>query len=429
MSASGRGRGVSEPGLLAVYATLTRLLEPALPSLLNWRARQGKEDSTRLQERLGHAGQSRPEGPLAWLHGASVGESLSLLPLAGRLRHDHPDATVLLTSGTMTSARLLAHRLPEGTLHQFAPLDTPQTAARFLKHWRPNLAVFVESEIWPNLLGRAKARGCKLILASGKLSEQSFKGWRRAPASARHLLQSFDLVLAQDGLSAGRLERLGAQVDGIADLKFGASPLPVDPDALERARQLLAGRTVILAASTHYGEDELILAAFRGAGLPQSVSLVIVPRHPERGDDLTRLARLRGFSTAQRSKHEALAGAQVIVADTLGELGLWYRLAQTAIVGGSLLSKSTGHNPLEAARLNCPVIAGPHLGNWRGVFDQLLKANAVVISPAEGLSDALRRDHRDPKVRLARARNAREYTLIADEAVLDGLGRISALLQ
>jgi 3-deoxy-D-manno-octulosonic-acid transferase len=269
------------PLSLALYRAATTALEPFAPLLLSRRAKAGKEDRARLHERLGRPKASRPEGRLVWLHGASVGESLSILPLVERLRAERPGVAVLVTSGTVTSAQLLARRLPAGAIHQFLPVDTPGGARRFLDHWRPDLAVFVESELWPNLLLTAKARGVKLALVSAKLSDKSFAGWRARPFAAWELFSGFDLILAQDGRAAERLASLGGTVAGEADLKFGAAPLPVDAAALASLRVRLSDRPVLLAASTHPGEDEIVLEAWRA--LPDRPRLVIVPRHTERG--------------------------------------------------------------------------------------------------------------------------------------------------
>jgi 3-deoxy-D-manno-octulosonic-acid transferase len=248
------------PNALNLYQVVTGVLEPVAPALLAHRARKGKEDLARLDERLGKSKALRPDGPLVWLHGASVGESLSILPLVERLRAEKPKVTVLVTSGTTTSAALLAKRLPPGALHQYVPVDAPGAARRFMAQWRPSLAVFVESELWPNLLLEAKAAGARLALVSAKLSDRSFASWSTRPQAAHRLLSLFDLILAQDARAQARFDALGGSVAGEADLKFGATPLPVDPAALavERERFQVAP---LLVASTHPGEDEIALDA------------------------------------------------------------------------------------------------------------------------------------------------------------------------
>lgn len=357
---------------LLAYGAATSLASPLASALLHGRARRGKEDPERLGERLGHPSRPRPTGVLAWLHGASVGESLSLLPLITAFAAERPEATVLVTSGTRTSAQLLANRLTPSVIHQFAPVDTPGAVRRFLDHWRPDLGVLVESELWPNLLLAARARGTRLALLSARLSRSSLRGWSRAPRSARRLLSGFDLILAKDEAAAAALRQLGAAVAGLADLKFGADPLPADPAALAQAKAEIGARPVILAASTHPGEDEIILDAFKPvAGHASAPLLVIVPRHPERGPAVAALAASRGLRVTLRSLGQQPAASAVYVADTLGELGLWFRLARLAIMGGGFVPGVGGHNPLEAARLSCPFASGPQVANWASAYADL----------------------------------------------------------
>ncbi|WP_369825093.1 3-deoxy-D-manno-octulosonic acid transferase [Caulobacter sp. B11] len=252
---------MSLPLSLALYRAATTALQPLVPILLKARAAKGKEDPARLNERLARPSRARPDGPLVWLHGASVGESLSILPLVERLRLERPEVAVLVTSGTLTSAALLAQRLPAGAIHQYAPVDTPAGARRFLDHWRPSLAVFVESELWPNLLLTAQARGVRLALVSAKLSDKSYRGWQARPMAAGRLFGGFDLILAQDGRAAERLSSLGGAVSGEADLKFGSAVLPIDALALSDLRALRDEAPLLLAASTHPGEEAMILDA------------------------------------------------------------------------------------------------------------------------------------------------------------------------
>ncbi len=364
---------------LAVYSGLTRIAAPLVPWLLQRRARRGKEDAGRLFERLGRASLARPAGKLVWLHGASVGETLSVLPLVEALLAAGPGLGVLVTSGTLASAELLAQRLPPGAVHQFAPVDTPAAAQGFVAHWRPDLAVFVESEIWPNLLSAARRMGAATALVSARLSDASIKGWRRFPAAARALFGGFDLVLTQDEDTAGALAALGARDDGRLNLKLVGEPLPADPAALGAARLAIGSRPVLLAASTHPGEDEALLEVFAWLkDRPDRPLLVLAPRHTGRGAVIAEVALAQGFRVARRAASEALdATTQVYVADTLGELGLWFRLAKVALICGSLVPRIGGHNPLEASRLGCPVASGRFVENWRGVYASLEAERAV----------------------------------------------------
>ena len=371
------------PLSLQLYRLATALAEPLAPMLLRGRARRGKEEAARIPERLGHASLPRPEGALAWLHGASVGESLSLVPLVHRLRRDRPDLTVLVTSGTVTSAEMMGRRLPQDVIHQYCPVDAPLAARRFMDHWRPDLVVFVESELWPNLLFTAKSHGARLALVSARMTEASAQNWRRTPGSARAMMAAFDLVMPQDEAAAVRLTSLGACDDGRLNLKYAGDALPVDEDALAALRAVVGDRPVLVAASTHMGEEEIVLDAFAPHMDHETKPLlVIVPRHPDRGDWVDDLVEARGFSVARRANGgEVARDVEVYVADTLGEMGLWLRLAHTALVGGSMVPGVGGHNPLEPIRLGCPALTGPHVASWQGVYDELVAEGAVQVTP------------------------------------------------
>ena len=393
------------PLSLTLYRAATGLLSPFIPGVLRGRARKGKEDPARLGERLGRPSAARPAGPLVWLHGASVGETVSLLPVVERLRRERPDLTVLVTSGTTTSAELLARRLPAGALHQYIPVDTPGASARFLDHWRPDLAVFVESELWPNLLLGAKARGAKLALISARITEESARGWARFPTLAKSLLGAFDLILPQDVRTGVRLKALGALLDGYANLKLVGEPLPADAAELARLRQAAGDRLIVTAASTHPGEEPLIASAVEKTG--RYPLLVIVPRHPARGPRLATELRAHNRTIALRSAGEPLtAETDVYVADTLGELGLFFRLGDVAVMGGSLVPDIGGHNPLEAARLDRPVVHGEHYANWIDVYGALGEGGVGCADEA-GLVVALDRLLADPDARRRVAATAR----------------------
>ena len=360
---------------LTFYALASRLDEPLAPALLRRRAAAGREDPSRLGERLGRAGRPRPEGPLVWLHGVSVGESLSLLALVEGLRARRPDLALLVTSGTRTSADLLARRLPAGVIHQYVPVDGPAAVRRFLDHWRPDLGVFAESEFWPNLILGARRRGTRLVLVSARITEGTARNWRRAPATARRLLSAFDLVLPQDGASARRLSGLGVACGRELNLKRAGSPLPCDPAELERLRGLAAGRPVILAASTHPGEETLVAGAAEGLG----ALLVLAPRHPDRGPEIA-----AALGAPRRSLGQS-PGPQdpVWVADTLGEMGLFFRLADIVIMGGSFPGGIGGHNPLEPARLGVPIVTGPDIANAADVYDEMFD-EACALAARDG---------------------------------------------
>ena len=415
---------------LKLYRLATGLAQHFAPALLEARAKRGKEDPERLPERLGKTVRSRPEGPLVWLHGASVGESLSLLPLVKSLGARRPDLTLLVTSGTVASAEMMAKRLPPEALHQFAPVDTPDAVERFLAHWRPALAIFVESELWPNLILEAKREGVKLALLSARLSEDSLQGWSKAPVSAAAVLSAFDLVMAQDDATAARLSSLGAGDSGRLNLKLAGDPLPADAFKFQTARNGAGKRPVLLAASTHPGEDEIVLDAYAGlAKRPDAPLLVIVPRHPVRGPDIVALAETRRLKAGRRADGAALGDAPVYVADTLGELGLWFRLAKAAFVGGSLVKGPGGHNPVEPARLSCPFVTGPYTDNWTLIFDLFRDVDAVAeANNAEALAHAFAAVLDRPEDAAAQAARARGVAEMQTGAVEEAVDRLVELL-
>jgi 3-deoxy-D-manno-octulosonic-acid transferase len=371
---------------LIVYRLLTRLLEPLAPRLLDARAKQGKEDPVRVDERLGLTTVARPAGDLVWLHGVSVGETLSLLPVVERIRRQRPDLAILVTSGTLTSAQLLAQRLPAGVIHQFAPVDAPGAVAAFLDHWQPSLAVFVESELWPNLILEARRRGVKLVLASARITEKTVEGWRRFPGAVRQILCAFDRILPQDETSAARLHSLGARIDGHVNLKLSGEAPPHDAAAFTRLSAAIGDRPVVVAASTHDGEEIAIVRALDK--LADRLCLILVPRHPARSADIATALTRDGYRFARRSQgHEPDRDTDLYLADTLGEMGLFLRLADVVVMGGSFsaaLEKPPvgGHNPLEPARLGKPAVTGPDMSNWATVTDALVEAGGLAIVQA-----------------------------------------------
>ncbi len=381
---------MSTPFLLQAYGLATRVLGPSARLLLQIRMRRGKEDAARIAERRGVAACARPAGRLAWLHGASVGETVSLLPLVERFVAR--GYFVLLTSGTATSARVMAARLPEGALHQFIPLDTPAYMARFFDHWRPDIALLAESELWPNLVLAAHARQIPLVLVNGRMSERSYRRWRNLPSSIRAILERFDLCLAQSPEDGERLRRLGApHVVVSGNLKFDVRLPAPDARARDDLLQAVRGRPIVVAASTHDGEELVVLAAhaLAAARIPELLT-IIVPRHPARGDAIATAARKAGHSVLQRSTGALpLADTQIYLADTMGELGLFYDIAPVALVGGSLV-RVGGHNPIEPAMQGVAILTGPHVRNFDAIYTSLISAGgAAQIVDARELAAAL----------------------------------------
>ena len=380
--------------LLRLYLAVSRRSGTFARRALERRRAEGKEDGERLAERTGEPGLPRPDGQLAWFHAASVGEAASLIELLRRLQQTRPELTCLVTTVTVTSAQFLADRLPETCIHQYAPMDVVPWVKRFLGHWRPDLAVWTESELWPAMLYETYAAGVPMLLINARISNRSFRRWRLFGGMARALLARFDRILAQDDLAGEQLALLGADPERMTvegSLKEGAAPLPYDEAERVRIARAFAGRPVWLAASTHPGEEEIALAAHGRArrALPM-LALILAPRHPGRGDALAEALRGKGCTVAQRSKGEAItADTDVYLADTLGEMGLWYRIASVSFVGGSLVDVG-GHNPFEPALLGSAIIHGPHVRNFIDGYRRLAQADAAVLARSEAeLAEAI----------------------------------------
>lgn len=393
-SSTGRVVELSVPDSLPLALRLYRLGcvfgSPLAFRLLTRRLKRGKEHPERMTERLGQASIARPAGPLVWVHGASVGEMLAVISLIERLRAQH--FAVLVTSGTVTSAALAEQRLPDGVLHQFVPLDAPRFVQRFLDHWRPSLALFVESDLWPNLICSCAARRIPMIVINGRLSERSFSRWRRVPGVIAALLKRFDLCLTQSAADAERYAKLGApRVSATGNLKLDLPAPPADDAVLGRLKQIVGKRPVVVAASTHPGEEAAVIGAHRRlrAKFPTLLT-IIVPRHPARGESIAEIAKSAGVAIALRSRRaQPMPDIGVYIADTLGELGLMYRLAPIAFMGGSLAHHG-GQNPIEAIRLGAAVIHGPHVWNFADIYASLDAAHgAEQVADKEALAARL----------------------------------------
>jgi 3-deoxy-D-manno-octulosonic-acid transferase len=359
------------PVSLSAYRLLTKAATPLANRLLKRRLAKGKELEQRIAERRGEAKIARPAGPLIWVHGASVGEMLAVLPLIERIKTR--GFGVLVTSGTVTSAALARQRLPHGAIHQFIPLDTPGFVDKFLDHWKPSLALFVESDLWPNLILSSSQRGVPMILLNGRLSERSFMRWQRMPRTIEALLQKFDLLLARTHTDASRFSELGApRLSVVGNLKLDVPQLPVDESKLKELANAITGRTVIAGASTHPGEEKTMIEvhARLKSQFPNLLTM-IVPRHPDRGAEIAEIAAARGLACAQRSQGKLPdRKTDIYIGDTLGELGIFYRLAPVVFMGGSLVHHG-GQNPIEAIKLGAAVLHGPFIANFAEIYAAL----------------------------------------------------------
>ena len=364
---------------LRLYRLISAAAMPVAPLLLARRLARGKEQRGRVSERRGEAGMARPDGGLIWLHAASVGELASVLPLIERI--SSRGVGVLVTTGTVTSSGLAEQRLPRGVLHQYVPVDVPFYVRRFLNHWQPDLALFVESDLWPNLMIETSRRGVPMILVNARLSENSFHRWRHLPRTIGNLLKRFDLCLAGTPDDALRLSDLGApRVITTGNLKLDVPAPSADTTQLGRLMDAIAGRPVIAAASTHAGEEDIVIAAHKrlSRNFPDLLTL-IAPRHPDRGPAIAEIATAAGLKVRLRSYGELPdATTGIYVADTMGELGLLYRVAPFVFVGGSLVPHG-GQNPIEAAKLGAAILHGPHVWNFAEIYAALDNAHGAEL--------------------------------------------------
>jgi 3-deoxy-D-manno-octulosonic-acid transferase len=370
-----------EPGLaLNAYRAGTSLLRPVVPVLLNMRGQNGKEDPTRRGERLGFAGRPRPDGQVVWIHAASVGETNAILPLIEGILAANPHVHVLLTTGTITSADIAARRLPARAIHQYVPLDVPQYVGRFLDHWKPAIAIFTESDIWPNLVLATSARHIPLVLVNARMSPRSINRWRRFAKFGRPLFSRFAAILAQNDNIARAVKRLGApNVITAGNIKIDSPAPPVDPAVKAKLKAAIGDRPVFLAASTHPGEDTVIAAAhsLMRRNL-EGLLTIIVPRHPERGGGLAASLGGLGLKTQLRSRAaDPAPETEIYIADTIGELGTFYSVAPVALIGGSLVEHG-GQNPIEAIRLGACVLTGPYTHNFRDAYASLYREKGAI---------------------------------------------------
>ncbi len=326
----------------------------------------------------------RPDGPLIWFHAASVGELLAVLELVRRLLEDRDDLHVLVTTGSVTSASVMADRLPDRAIHHYVPLDVKPFVTAFLDHWKPDVAIWTESELWPTLVVETHSRAIPMLLLNARMSKASHDKWRFARGMARSLLGRFRMALVQDDLTMVYLRRLGMPPDRMkvmGTLKEGAAALPCREDDRVEMAGILAGRPVWLAASTHEGEERMVLQAHKLAmRFSPRLLLILVPRHPERGDEIASLLQAENWRFTRRAADEVpVDEASVYLADTMGELGLWYRLSPISFVGGSLVAIG-GHNPFEPAALGSAILHGPYVTNFVDIYDRLREGGAAQLA-------------------------------------------------
>lgn len=412
------------------YTLLGILLFPLVRHWLHRRAVRGKENVARMPERFGYAATPRPVGKLVWLHAASVGEAQSIFTLARQLLQQHPELHLLITTGTVTSAQLVAQQLLPRTIHQFVPVDLYPVVRRFLQHWQPDLVLWVESEFWPQMVWQVQDRKIPALLINARISQKTTQNWQRFPRTIRSILATFSAIYAGSAEDAAHLKTLGAQyIIDAGNLKFDAAPLSVDQTALAQLTSMIGGRHVWVAASTHAGEETQIITVHQHLlqSFPQLLT-IIVPRHAVRGDEIAELLQSQSIPFAQRSKQQPIAPeTSIYLADTMGELGLFYALSDVIFIGGSLIAHG-GHNPLEAAKLNCAILTGPYTHNFTAMMQQFIAAKAIrVVADANALEAELRlllTDHVARQYLQQQAQHFVQHAQGATSAILQHIDRL-----
>ena len=409
---------------IGIYNTLIRVLYPVvIRSYIQKRIEIGKEDVKRFNERIGRPIKERPEGKLIWFHGASVGESVSMLPLINKLLENSPDTYVMVTTGTTTSADIMGKRLPERAFHQYIPIDNPAFAKRFVKYWQPDLVLWFESDFWPAMLSTIKKKNIPLVLVNGRISNKSFKRWQQFDFISKELLSCFTFCLGQSEEDAYRLRVLGAKDSMcLGNLKFAGLPIPVDEEKKKEITKQIGKRRIFCISSTHENEEQMLGKHFKRLFERHPDSFVlIVPRHPQRGEAVKQQIQELGYNVSLRSANEKITPkTQVYIADTIGELGIWYSISPVVFIGGSLIPHG-GQNFMEPSRLKDAVIVGPYMHNFTEAMQRAQKANGIIqVNDAEEVMDMVIQlfDNKD----LLEAKQSLAYNWANGEAkVLDGI--------
>jgi 3-deoxy-D-manno-octulosonic-acid transferase len=417
---------------LYVYLLLSDTLSGVANQKLKARLKAGKEDPSRINERRGQSPNIRPEGEVIWFHAASVGESIALLGLIENIVEERPLTNILITTGTTASANLINTRLPKKTIHQYVPLDVGKFVCNFLDHWRPNLAVFTESELWPCLIATAHARKVPLILINARISRKSFSKWKWLKGLVSSILSKFDIILCQDENTAKFIRKLSkSKIDPkvVGSLKESAPPLPFSEEDRSVISNQIGSRPIWLAASTHEREELMMAEAHEYARrFSRRLLLIIVPRHPNRGKKICSDLRNLGWQVSLRSDGEKINNyTEIYIADTFGEMGLWYRISSISFLGGSM-TEVGGHNPFEPATLGSAILHGPHVWSAAEAYEELgkVKASLQVKNPEE-LSQAIV-DLLNPDTNASMAKSAWDLSSKEAEASSQALKEIFKVL-
>ena len=366
--------------MIFLYQILSIILSPFIDFYLTFRKSKNKEDSIRFDERFGYSKINRPSGTLIWMHSASVGESKSSLALMQALLTKYSSINILITSGTVTSAQQIANNLPDRAVHQYIPIDKFFAVKRFLQHWQPTLAIFVESELWPNLITQTKKSNCPLILVNGRISDKSFKSWNIMHKFGFNLLKNFAICFAQSQVDRQKFIDLGVQdAHFVGNLKTSSPLLQVNQPELANLQQQIDNRAIWLASNTHKGEEEIIIKIHQKLKkfFPNLLT-IIAPRHPDRLKEIIKLMP-QNLNIAIRSEQQKIGDCEIYLADTMGELGTFYSLSKISLMCGSLIDDIGGHNPFEAIGIGSVILSGCYVKNNQAIYEDLINNDACVM--------------------------------------------------
>ncbi len=413
--------------MILLYQSLSIALSPLINLYLYFRKFKKKEDPSRFNERLGYSKINRPDGFLIWLHAASVGESKLALALAEVFLKKYYHYNILITSGTITSAAEIIKNLPARTAHQYVPVDKFFAVKRFLKHWQPNLAMFIESELWPNLIVQTKKSGCKLVLVNGRISEKSFKRWKFLHRLGFNLLKNFSICFAQSHSDRQKFNALGVKnLHFLTNLKASASLLKVDSKQLKELQRRIGNRTYWLAASTHKNEEEIIIRTHQKLKeyLPNLLT-IIAPRHPNRLEEILKIIP-KDLKISIRSQNQLIDNCEIYLADTLGDLGTFYSLSPVSLICGSLVSDIGGHNPFEALQLGSVILSGCYVENYQEVYRDLASSkDCLMVKNEQELFFYLLRMFKDKNYYFLLSQNTKSLNTTNSKALDDVLQIIS----
>ena len=362
------------------------IISPFARGILSKRIKAGKEDANRVEERFGISEFARPEipngGKLIWFHGASVGETAIGLGIADSLRQKDPKLRFLFTSQTMTAANIIAKRMGKGDVHQYFPLDKKEYVKKFLDYWQPNAAIFLEGEIWVNMLMELSNREIPHFLLNARMTAKTINNWLKYKAVSCKLFSEFEYAHAANAIVAEALGEFGYKGKvKCGNLKTASKPLAINDDEVAQLKNTIGNRKVWLAASTHDGEDELVLKAQEILKISNTNALLIIaPRHIERTETIILQAQKLGLKVARRNNHQSPnEDIDVYLWDTMGELGNAFKISEVSLICGSLVAGIGGHNPIEPAQINSAIISGGYVHNFADIYNDMELAQAAII--------------------------------------------------